>query len=196
MKALVFAMLCVLGVGLAAQAPATAPATVLKVGDPAPNFSLKASDGKTYRLADFKGKQAVVVAWFPAAFTSGCTIECKSLAEKGDLIKKYDVTYFMASTDALEARPDNAKSGNIAFAQEYKADFPILSDPTKEAAAAYGVLGPAGTAARATRWTFYIDKNGIITYIDKEVNAHLATSAEFMAAKLGELKVAEKQHQH
>jgi peroxiredoxin Q/BCP len=43
----------------------------LKPGDPAPNFSLPGSDGRTYRLSDFKGKQAVVLAWFPKAFTGG-----------------------------------------------------------------------------------------------------------------------------
>jgi thioredoxin-dependent peroxiredoxin len=43
----------------------------LKVGDPAPGFNLQGSDGKTYTLADFKGKRAVVLAWFPKAFTSG-----------------------------------------------------------------------------------------------------------------------------
>jgi thioredoxin-dependent peroxiredoxin len=43
----------------------------LKAGDDAPAFELKGSDGKTYKLADFKGKQAVVVAWFPKAFTGG-----------------------------------------------------------------------------------------------------------------------------
>jgi peroxiredoxin Q/BCP len=185
MKALVLAALCSVGLGIVATVSVSA--ADLKVGDQAPNFSLKASDGKTYKLADFKGKQAVVLAWFPAAFTSGCTIECKSLAEHGDLIKKYDVTYFMASVDALEG-----EKGNIAFAQEHKADFPLLSDPTKETATAYGVLAPRGFA---NRWTFYIDKNGVITYIDRDVNAHLATSAEYMAAKLSELKVAEV-HKH
>jgi peroxiredoxin Q/BCP len=69
MKALVFAM--AVAAGLAAV-PATA--ADLKVGDPAPDFTLQATDGKTYKLADFKGKQAVVVAWFPKAFTQGCTI--------------------------------------------------------------------------------------------------------------------------
>ena len=48
----------------------------LKVGDPAPDFALPASDGKTYKLSDYKGKRAVVVAWFPKAFTGGCTAEC------------------------------------------------------------------------------------------------------------------------
>lgn len=46
-------------------------AAELKVGDDAPAFELKGSDGKTYKLSDFKGKQAVVVAWFPKAFTGG-----------------------------------------------------------------------------------------------------------------------------
>ena len=45
----------------------------LKVGDKAPNFELKGSDGKTYKLSDFQGKKPVVVAWFPKAFTPGCT---------------------------------------------------------------------------------------------------------------------------
>jgi peroxiredoxin Q/BCP len=43
----------------------------LQVGDTAPPFSLPGSDGKTYRLADFTGKSAVVLAWFPKAFTGG-----------------------------------------------------------------------------------------------------------------------------
>jgi peroxiredoxin Q/BCP len=43
----------------------------LKPGDPAPSFKLVGSDGNTYSLADFKGKQAVVLAWFPKAFTGG-----------------------------------------------------------------------------------------------------------------------------
>ena len=43
----------------------------LKVGDDAPAFELKGSDGKTHKLADFKGKQAVVVAWYPKSFTGG-----------------------------------------------------------------------------------------------------------------------------
>lgn len=51
--------------------PPITAAEPLKVGDPAPNFELPGSDGKTYRLADFKGKQAVVLAWFPKVFTGG-----------------------------------------------------------------------------------------------------------------------------
>jgi peroxiredoxin Q/BCP len=89
------------GVVVAQGAPQGAPAPTLKVGDLAPDFSLPGTDGKTHRLSDYRGKTAVVIAWFPRAFTGGCTIECKSLADNGDKIKKYEVVYFMASTDSL-----------------------------------------------------------------------------------------------
>ena len=48
-----------------------APAVQLGPGDIAPDFELPGSDGRTYRLRDFAGRQAVVVAWFPKAFTGG-----------------------------------------------------------------------------------------------------------------------------
>ena len=47
------------------------PSADLKPGDAAPDFSLEGSDGRTHRLAEYKGQQAVVLAWFPKAFTSG-----------------------------------------------------------------------------------------------------------------------------
>lgn len=163
----------------------------LKVGDPAPNFKLQATDGKTYQLSDFKGKEAVVLAWFPKAFTQGCTIECKSLAENGDRIKKYHVAYFMASVDPLEDNIKFAKATSVKLGEQTvekkEADFPMLSDPTKETAKAYGVLNDRFGGV-ANRWTFYIDKNGKIAYIDKAVKP--ATSAEDMVMKMGELKFA------
>jgi peroxiredoxin Q/BCP len=56
---------------VAAAAVLGQPAGDLKPGDPAPAFTLPGSDGKTYSLADFKGKRSVVLAWFPKAFTGG-----------------------------------------------------------------------------------------------------------------------------
>jgi peroxiredoxin Q/BCP len=85
----------------------------------------------------------------------------------------------MASVDPLEG-----DQGNAAFAKAQNADFPLLSDPTKKTAEAYGVLNPKGMS---NRWTYYIGKDGKILAIDKAVKP--ATSAEDMAAKLGELKV-------
>lgn len=152
----------------------------LAVGDMAPNFSLQASDGKTYTLADYQGKQVVVLAWFPKAYTKGCTIECKSLAQNGHLIREYDVAYFMASVDPLE--------DNKGFAKENAADFPLLSDPNKDTAKAYGVLMPVLGVAK--RNTFYIGKDGRILKIDTDITP--ATSAEDIAKTLGELGVAKR----
>ncbi|HKK22943.1 MAG TPA: peroxiredoxin [Pseudohaliea sp.] len=159
---------------LAVLRPAVASAE-LAVGDPAPDFELQASDGRTYRLAEFRGEQPVVLAWFPRAFTSGCTVECKSLARSGDELRRFDVSYFMASTDPVDK--------NAAFAEETEADFPLLSDPEGDVARAYGVF----TMGFAKRHTFYIDREGRIAHIDRAVRP--STSAEDMIARLEALGV-------
>ena len=192
MKTLVFAAMCALSL-----AAVPARAQELKVGDMAPDFTLQGTDGKTHRLSEYRGKQAVVVAWFPKAFTQGCTIECKSLAENGDKIRMYDVAYFMASVDNIEDNTKFAKATSVTLqgrggastvVEKKEADFPMLADPTKEVATKYGVL--MAQAPLANRWTFYIDKSGKIVAIDTKINP--ATSAEDMVAKLAELKVAKK----
>jgi peroxiredoxin Q/BCP len=156
---------------------ALAADTELKVGDKAPEFELKGSDGKTYKLADFKGKKAVVLAWFPKAFTGGCTKQCKSYQAGSSQLKPLDVAYFTASVDEVKL--------NTEFAKSLNCDYPILSDPTKETAKAYGVMGPRGFAQR---WTFYIDKDGVIRAIDKMIKTE--TAAEDTVAKLKELGLA------
>lgn len=153
-----------------------ASARDLKVGDMAPDFSLQATDGKTYRLADYKGKQAVVLAWYPMANTRGCTLECLSLVRDGKLIRAFDVSYFMASVDPIE--------DNLDFAKKTKADFPMLSDPDKSVARAYDVLNFFRVADRVT---FYIGKDGRILKIDEDISPK--TAAADMANTLAQLKV-------
>ena len=68
---LVFAFAAVALVMAVATAFAFEDKPALKVGDKAPDFKLKGSDGKEYTLKQFAGKQAVVIAWFPKAFTGG-----------------------------------------------------------------------------------------------------------------------------
>jgi thioredoxin-dependent peroxiredoxin len=152
----------------------------LSVGDAAPEFTLLGSDGKTYKLADYREKQAVVLAWFPKAFTPGCTTECKVLAAQGAKLRDFDVAYFTASVD----RPEK----NREFAASVAADYPILSDPDGHIARAYGVTG--AIQPWASRWTFYIGLDGRILFIDKHV--HPATHAADVAAKLAELGIARR----
>ena len=197
--AVALGLVTIVGVAVLAQGggttgQGTAAPMVLKVGDMAPDFTLPGTDGKTHRLSDYRGKTAVVIAWFPRAFTSGCTIECKSLAENGDQIQKYEVTYFMASTDSIEDNTRFAKAttvtlqgrgGTTTVVEKKEADFPMLSDPAMTTARAYGVV--SGERQTASRWTFYIDKAGRVAAIDTAVRP--ATSAEDMLAKLAELEV-------
>ncbi len=147
----------------------------LEVGDMAPNFSLQASDGKTYSLSEFTGKQPVVIAFFPKAFTGGCTIECKSIRDSGEEIKKYDIAYFMASVDDIAL--------NTQFAEEHEVDFPILSDPQKNMVSAYGVLGERGVA---NRWTVYVGTDGRVVKIEKDVDP--ATAGVVLTQTLAELE--------
>lgn len=165
---------------LAGMALSASAADELKVGDAAPDFELQGSDGKKYKLSDFKDKQAVVVAWYPRAFTGGCTKECKSFAQDGAKLKAYNVAYFTASTDDAEK--------NKKFAESVGADYPILSDPTGATAKAYGIYNAERNAAQ--RVTLIIGKDGKIAAIDKAVKTD--SHAADVAAKLGELGVEKK----
>lgn len=73
---------------------------------------------------------------------------------------------------------------NKAFALQEGADFPMLSDPDRTTAAAYGVIGPIGLARR---WTFYIGPDGRILAIDKAIST--STAGEDLIAKLKALGV-------
>ena len=145
----------------------------LQVGDKAPSFDLPGTDGRSHALPLPNNADTpwTVLAWFPKAYTSGCTIECRSLAQNGNLIKKFIVRSFMLSADPIETPK--------AFAADESADFPLLSDATTEIAEKYGVLSPRGYAKRQT---FYVDPQGTIQAIDRKVNPK--TSAEDMAMYL------------
>jgi thioredoxin-dependent peroxiredoxin len=90
------------------------------------------------------------------------------------------VAYFAASVDTPE---DNKK-----FAESLGLDYPILSDPGKQVASAYGVVTPERQFAQ--RWTFYIGIDGKILFVDRQVNP--STAGQDVARKLGELGVARK----
>ena len=115
----------------------------------------------------------------PRRFTGGCTKECKSLRENSKSLKDLKIAYFTASVDTAEQ--------NTKFAKSLDLDYPILSDPDKTVAKDYGVLNTA--RGFSNRWTFYIDKEGVIKAIDKEVKVDKAGTD--VAAKVKELGLAE-----
>lgn len=154
----------------AGQAPAAAPAPPppsVKVGDPAPDFDLAwfapvgdpkelKYEPKRIKLSDFKGKQNVVVAFFPAAFSPGCTNEMKQYQTSHG-------TFTAANTKVLGVSVDSTWS-NRAFREQLGVEFPILSDWKREAAAAYGLLDTNSGVAR--RATFVVDKAGVVRKVD------------------------------
>ena len=151
----------------------------LEVGQKAPDFSLAGSDGKTYRLADFAGKRGFVLAWFPKAFTSGCTAELEDLRDAAAAIAAYDAAVFMVSLDPPEK--------NAEFAKSVDAKQVLLSDSDGSVAQAFGASGLGGYAKR---WTFYVDKEGMVRAIDTEVATD--TAGQDIARKLGELGFPKK----
>ena len=147
---------------LEGQTPAAMPQakTHLKVGDAAPDFTVPTTTpAKKFHLADYKGKSGVVVAFFPAAFTGGCT---KEMTAYGTEIKKFTDLGF----EVIGISTDNVPSLAYWATNMLKVDAPLGSDfATRKVTESYGVLRKeSGTANRAT---FVVDKAGLITHIDE-----------------------------
>ena len=101
------------------------PAPELKVGDPAPDFNLQAADGKTYKLSDFKGKQAVVLAWFPKAFTQ----RVHDRVQVARRTRRHDQE---VQREVLHGERRSVEDENKKFGEEHKADFPLLERSDQE----------------------------------------------------------------
>jgi peroxiredoxin Q/BCP len=141
-------------IGLAGQQPGDP--TPLKVGDVAPNFTLSSTAGGKITLADYKGKNVVVLAFFPAAFTGGWTKEFTAYQAGIAKFKTNSTLVFGISTD-------NTPSQKV-FSDQLKLDFPLLSDfSTRSTAKAFGVLRPDGMCNRTT---FVVGTDGKIEFVD------------------------------
>src|SRR5262245_12452907 len=84
----------IVGVSRAVARREHQPRTRLDEGDLAPDFTLTGSDGQAYRLSSFRGKRAVVIAWFPKAFTGGCTRQCVSMSARHAELGRAQVAVF------------------------------------------------------------------------------------------------------
>jgi peroxiredoxin Q/BCP len=104
-------------------------------------------------------------------------VECKTLRESGESIREFDVAFFAASIDKVET--------NRRFAESLELDYPILSDPSREVARAYGVL--RGFGMYAARHTIYIGEDGTIRFIDTKVRSR--TAGQDVASRLEALGV-------
>src|SRR5436190_16509484 len=149
------------GANAFAQAPNAAPPPPpsVKVGQAAPDFSaryLAMENGrpgfKQVKLSEFKGQKNVVLAFFPAAFSPGCTNEMAKYQETSGQFNSNNTVILGMSVDSTWA--------NAAFADKLGVKFNILSDASRDISRSYGVFDEKGLVARRT--TFVIDSKGIV----------------------------------
>ena len=141
----------------------------LEAGDPAPPFTLPDQDGKSVSLAQFAGK-SVVVYFYPADDTPGCTTEACQFNEQLSAFTK-------TGTAILGISPDGAAK-HQAFRTKYGLTFPLLSDPSREVLSAYGAYGEKTLYGKKTlgviRSTFLIGPDGHIqkAWYNVRANGH------------------------
>lgn len=149
----------------------------LKVGDKAPEFKAETDDGTTFDLKNHLGDKYIVVYFYPAAMTSGCTKEACAYRDFKTQINSANAMVVGVSGDSVD--------GLKLFKQANDLNFPLLSDEDGAIAKKFGVpVRDGGSITRevngkehelvrgvtASRWTFIIDKNGKIAYRDTEVD--------------------------
>lgn len=173
---------------------ARAESVSLSVGDKAPTFEVSDDQGKAWKSEDHFGKKIVVVYFYPADMTGGCTAQaCAFRDDLGKLADK-DVEVVGVSGDTVESHKLFKKAHNL--------NFPLLADVEGKVADAFGVPKTVGAkTVKATidgvdydlvrnvttkRWTFIIDRDGKIAYKDENVNAR--QDAEKVMSVIEDLK--------
>jgi peroxiredoxin Q/BCP len=136
-----------------------------KIGNLAPAFSLKNQDGKTVSLKDFKGRSTVVLYFYPAAMTPGCTVQACGLRDTAKALAALDAVALGVSPD-----PENKLQ---KFIERDRLNFDLLSDPEHEVAEKYGAWGPKKFMGRSydgiLRTTFIIGKDGRLLHVMDKV---------------------------
>jgi peroxiredoxin Q/BCP len=141
----------------------------LKAGDKAPDFTLQDAFGKSYKLSSYKGKTPVIVYFYPKAGTSGCTKEACGIRDNWSKFTQNNIPVLGISTDD--------KPAIKKFIDDYKLNFPLLSDADKKVSKEYGVVGISGYDKRIT---FIVDKNSKIAEVIevKDIENHSKTILE------------------
>lgn len=163
----------------------------LPVGDKAPDFKALADDGSTWDIKKFLGKKYIVVYFYPAAMTGGCTKQACSYRDHRDDLQSAGVEVVGVSGDKIESLR--------LFKQAENLNFTLLSDEKGDIAIAFGVpVGEGGAIKRsvegtehelvrgvtAKRWTFIVGKDKKIIYRNESVNAEKDTEEVLNFIKL------------
>jgi len=150
----------------------------VEVGDKAPQFEAMDDSNKLWNSSDFVGDKIIVIYFYPAAMTGGCTKQACAFRDDKSKLDELDVLVVGVSGDNVE----NLKY----FKEAHDLNFPLLADSDGKIANRFGVpLREGGSIVRniegtditlergvtSSRWTFIIDKEGKIIYKNTDVNA-------------------------
>jgi len=179
MRRLIFSSLLVAAISIFSNAQT---AKVLSVGDKAPGFKTLADDGSTWDVNKYIGKKYIVVYFYPAAMTGGCTKQACAYRDLQTEISSADALVVGVSGDNVEGLKLFKKAENL--------NFTLLSDESGEIAKSFGVPTRDGgkitkeidgrsydlvRGTTASRWTFIIDKNGKIVSKNEQVDVEKDT---------------------
>src|SRR3954471_16880040 len=136
----------------------------LEAGDKAPAFTLAADDGAKITLADLKGS-LIVVYFYPADDTPGCTREACAFRDRSEELAKL-------GAKVIGISPDDVAS-HLKFRDKYRLNFPLLADPDHAVAEKYGAWREKNMYGKIklgiARSTFLIDANGVINKVWRAV---------------------------
>ncbi|MCE5239943.1 thioredoxin-dependent thiol peroxidase [bacterium] len=150
----------------------------LHEGDKAPAFELPASTGGTIALADFLGRQHLVLYFYPKDMTPGCTQEACSFRDLHEEFNEAGAAILGVSVDSLDS--------HAKFVAKHELSFPLLSDAGALVAQAYGVWKEKNMYGKrkmgVERSTFVIDRSGLIRRVWRKVkvNEHADEVLEFV----------------
>lgn len=153
-------------------------------GQPAPDFQLPSTDGRPISLRDFRGQRNVVLYFYPADDTPGCTKEACSFRDMALAFEAHDAVILGVSSDSVDA--------HNAFKAKYTLPFPLLADEDGRVAQAYGSwkepAADGSSRGRALRNTFVIDKAGVVrrVYPKVKVEEHIPDVLGFITSSLQE----------
>lgn len=151
--------------------------TPLKVGQVAPEFELLDQNRKLVKLSDFRGKEKVVLLFYPMDFSPVCTEEhCTFSPQIGKIQKDADTVVFGVSCDHFFS--------HAAYHKQYNIAYDLLSDPTRKMVKSYGMWAGEEPYNCSKRGTVVIDKNGLVAHVD-EVPIKQLRKIEEIASAVG-----------
>ena len=142
-------------------------AAIPQVGETAPDFTVKDTGGTTYTLSEMVKKGPVIVAFFPKAFTGGCTRQLTAYTSRYKDIEQAQGQVLAFSTDDAETL--------ARFKKELKAPFPFIPDPEGKVVSAYDVKMPVLTVSK--RYTFVVGEDRKVLKVDEGKDAIDPTGA-------------------